>query len=239
MIRTAFILALFLSVGGAPALAQHSPQNPQTSSREYRGGGAGFFAIGTNVAQLSALNDRLDAAGYPAVGTRLLSLGGGGHRVVGGRFLIGGEGHGLITPSETFQDRNVSLSGGYGLATVGYLAVAHSKWRVYPQLGAGLGGFSLKIGSSDDDLFDDVLDDPNRESELNRGQFLVSLSLQGSYELSGPNEAGGFRIGLQAGYLLAPAAGDWTLGGNTLEDGPDAGFDGPFIRLLIGGGSIR
>ncbi len=231
----AFILALLLSVGSSPALAQQSPPNPQPSSHEYRGGEAGFFAIGTNVAQLNALNDRLDASGYPT----LLSLGGGGHRIVGGRFLIGGEGHGLITPSKTVQGRTVSLSGGYGLATVGYLAVAHSKWRVYPQVGAGLGGFSLTIGSADTAPFDDVLDDPNRESRLNRGQFLVSLSLQGSYELSGPNEAGGFRIGLQAGYLLAPAAGDWTLGGHQLGDGPDAGFDGPFLRLLIGGGSIR
>lgn len=234
MIRFFLTLALLLLVGGSPALAQQPA--PDLSS-EHRGG-AGFFAIGTNIAQLGSLNDRLGASGYPSFGTRLLSLGGGGYRIIGGRFLLGGEGHGVLAPTNTSQGRHVSLRGGYGLATLGYLAVVHPRWQVHPKIGTGLGGFSVQIGNADDTTFDDILDDPNREAELNRGQFLMSLSLQVAYRLSDPN-GGGFHIGLQAGYLLAPAGSDWTLGGRTLENGPEAGLGGPFFRLLLGGGHIQ
>lgn len=234
MIRFVLTSALLLLIPGAPALAQ---QPAPDMSQEHRGG-AGFIAIGTNVGQFGSLNNRLRASGYPSFDTRLLSLGGGGYRTIGGRFLLGGEGYGVLTPSNTSRGRRVSLGGGYGLATIGYLAVAHSKWQVYPQVGAGLGGFSVRIGNADNAAFEDVLDDPNRESELNRGQFLLSLSLQGAYTFRSTNE-GGFHVGLQAGYLFAPADGDWTLDGNSLDGGPEAGFDGPFLRLLIGGGSIR
>ena len=234
MIRFVLTLTLLLLVSGAPALAQQpAPDMPQGHR-----GGAGFIAIGTNVAQFNSLNDRLEASGYPSFGTRLLSLGGGGYRTIGGRFLLGGEGYGVLTPSNTSRGRRVSLGGGYGLATVGYLAIVRPQWRVYPQVGAGLGGFSVQIGSADNAAFDDVLDDPSRESELNRGQFLLSLSLQGAYTFRSTNE-GGFHVGLQAGYLFAPADSDWTLDGDPIDGGPEAGFDGPYVRLLIGGGSIR
>jgi len=132
----------------------------------------------------------------------------------------------------------VTLSGGYGLATVGYLAVARSGWQVYPQVGVGLGGVSVEIGSADGANFDDVLDAPNREARLNRGQLLASLALHATYTLGAPEGASGFRIGLQVGYLFAPAHGDWTMGGHTLPGGPEAGLDGAFFRLLLGGGSL-
>jgi hypothetical protein len=223
------------------AHAQHGADDDHHDDRdhhaEHREGGAGYFAIGTNVLGVDALNDRLDAFGYPTFGSAFLSLGGGGYGVVGGRVLLGGEGHGLIRPSQSVGGRDVSVGGGYGLATIGYLAVAQSNWRVYPQLGVGAGGFSVDIGSAGAATeFDDVLDDPNRSAELSRGSLLVSLALNATYELSGPGEAGGFRIGVQAGYLFAPYSSDWRLDQDALSDGPDAGFDGPFIRLLIGGG---
>lgn len=233
MPRWTLTLVLFLSMSGSYAVAQDT-----SSDRKATEGGAGFFAIGMTRAGLGTLNDRLDAAGYPTFGTRLLSFGGGGYTLVGGRVLIGGEGHGVFAPSETVQGRDVTLGGGYGLATVGYLAVARSGWQVYPQVGVGLGGVSVEIGSADGANFDDVLDAPNREARLNRGQLLASLALHATYTLGAPEGASGFRIGLQVGYLFAPAHGDWTMGGHTLPGGPEAGLDGAFFRLLLGGGSL-
>jgi len=110
---------------------------------------------------------------------------------------------------------------------------------VYPQLGLGAGGFTVDIGSAGTATdFDEVLDDPNRRAELTRGSLLVSLALNATYTLSGANEAGGFRIGVQAGYLFAAYSGDWQLDEDALANGPDAGFGGPFVRLLLGGGGV-
>jgi len=61
---------LFLSMSGSYAVAQDT-----SSDRKATEGGTGFFAIGMTRAGLGTLNDRLDAAGYPTFGTRLLSLG--------------------------------------------------------------------------------------------------------------------------------------------------------------------
>lgn len=218
---------------------QEAPdEGPPSAADE---GGAGYFAIGTNVIGIDALNDRLESFGYPTFGSAFLSLGGGGYGLVGGRFLLGGEGHGLIRPAQSVQGRTVSVGGGYGLFTLGYQAWTSPTTRVYPQVGVGAGGLTVDIGSTGEATdFDDVLDDPNRRAELTRGSLLVSLAVNLTYEaFSAPDEEGGFRIGLQAGYLLAPLSSDWQLDDAALDDGPDAGFGGPFVRLLIGGGGGR
>lgn len=242
-LSTLCCIILVLVVGarapGQLATAQETPDpDPSPAVDE---GGAGFFAIGTNVIGIDALNDRLESFGYPTFGSAFLSLGGGGYGLVGGRFVLGGEGHGLIRPAQSVGGREVTAGGGYGLATLGYLAVAQSNWRVYPQVGVGAGGLTLDIGSTGAVTdFDDVLDDPNRRAELTRGSLLVSLAVNLTYDaFSAPEDEGGFRVGLQAGYLLAPLSSDWQLDDATLDDGPDAGFGGPFVRLLIGGGSGR
>lgn len=239
--RWMLVVSCFVMLGAfadAPsAYAQDVEDEDEPDQTEYREGGAGFFAIGTNVINIDALNDRLAAFGYPTYGSSFLSLGGGGYGVVGGRVLLGGEGYGLIRPAQSVQGRDVSVGGGYGLATLGYLAWSDTQLRVYPQVGIGAGGFTVDIGSVGDiNDFDDVLDDPNRRAELTRGSLLVSLGVGATYAFSQPDESGGFRIGLQAGYLFAPYSSDWQLDDASLDNGPDAGFDGPFIRLLIGGG---
>lgn len=219
------------------AHAQDVENEDEPDQTEYREEGAGFFAIGTNVISIDALNDRLAAFGYPTYGSAFLSLGGGGYGVVGGRVLLGGEGYGLIRPSQSVRGRDVSVGGGYGLATLGYLAWSDTQLRVYPQVGIGAGGFTVDIGSAGDaNDFDDVLNRPNRRAELTQGSLLVSLGMGATYEFSRADESGGFRIGLQVGYLLALYDSEWQLDDASLDDGPDAGFDGPFIRLLIGGG---
>ncbi len=241
--RSLLAITVALTAFVPPAHAQDDSGHEHHADHhhaEYREGGAGYFAIGTNVLGIGALNDRLESVGYPTFGSAFLSLGGGGYGIVGGRVLLGGEGHGLIRPSQSVGGRDVSVGGGYGLATLGYLAVSQSNGRVYPQVGLGAGGFTVDLGSAGTATeFDEVLDDPNRRAELSRGSLLVSLALNATYEFSTSKEAGGFRVGLQAGYLFAPYSSDWQLDEDTLADGPDAGFDGPFIRLLIGGGGGR
>lgn len=72
-------------------------------------GGAGYFAAGLHFPGLQ----------LPGRGTaRFFSVGGSGYGVVGGRLLIGGAGHRLLTSGGGFGREGVSAGGNYGLFTV-------------------------------------------------------------------------------------------------------------------------
>ncbi|MFB6273995.1 MAG: hypothetical protein ABEL51_13985 [Salinibacter sp.] len=235
---------LFLALGAAVTV--HAQDQEESSQEEpcqenscqetaASNGGAGFFSIGVQFADLAALNNRLSSKGYPTFSSEMVSIGGGGYTVLN-RFLIGGQGHGLITGEQGYNGRDVSVGGGYGLFTLGYLFRPTSNLHVYPQVGLGGGGVRLEIGSRGDaENFDDVLNDPNRSASVGRASLLVSLGGGLEYQFGGPEEHGGLRLGLRAGYLVSALNSDWQINTTTLSGGPDATLQGPFIRLTIGG----
>lgn len=157
-----------------------------------------------------------------------MTIGGGGYGVYNGVFMIGGEGYGVFSGENAYQGRSASLGGGYGFFNLGYLKRLTPDLRVYPMFGIEGGGLNLNIGSTGEaGSFDNVLQDPDRQATLGRGYFLVSLSGGAEYQV------GGVRIGLRAGYMLAPYSSAWHLDDNAPGDGPDASLAGPFVRLLI------
>jgi len=226
---------LGLAVLAVPPAQAQSNATADASQPEMEKSGNGFFGIGVNGVNLAPLNDRLGGAGYPTFPTELLAVGGGGYGVVADRLMVGGTGYGLIAPSRADQGREVSVRGGYGLFTMGYRFQPDDQLVVYPQVGVGGGGLSLDIGSTGADDFDDVLNQPNREASLQKGSVLVSLGAGAEYRLGTPEEPGGVRLGLRAGYILAPYSSDWALGEDRLSGGPDATFSGPYVRLTISG----
>ena len=182
---------------------------------------------------------RPDATAFPTIlsGVQLSSgdAAEGGGRAIR-RLMLGGEGHGLLTADGSFQGRNVSVGGGYGLFNLGYLFRPASGLRVYPLLGLGGGGLQLDIenaGTADD--FDDVLDNPNRSASVGQASFLVSLGGGLEYQFGTPGEGRTARLGLRAGYMVSALRSDWQLGDSALAGGPDASLQGPFLRLTIGG----
>lgn len=225
---------LLLGVGAVTTVhAQTSPEAPPSDDTT-EAEGAGFFAIGTHFTDLAPLNNRLDEAGYPTFASEMISIGGGGYGVTN-RILLGGEGHGLITANKGFNSRDVSVGGGYGLFTLGYLFQPRPSLRIYPQVGFGGGGLLLDIGSQGDaGDFDEVLNNPNRSASVGRASLLASIGAGLEYEFSGPGEKGGFRLGLRTGYMLSPLNSDWQIDETTLSGGPDATLRGPFLRLTIG-----
>lgn len=231
----ALVSTLLLSLGAlATVQAQDSDDAPPSDERR-QVGGAGFFAIGTNVTDIGPLNDRLRAAGYPTFSSEMVSIGGGGYGVVANRFLLGGEGYGLLTGDAGYQGRTVSVGGGYGLFTLGYLAHAGPHLRAYPQIGLGGGGLRMEISSTGADDFDDVLDNPSRSASVGTASMVVSLGAGLEYHVRGHGEEAGFSIGLRAGYLFSTLRSDWQLDESSLSGGPDASMGGPFIRLILGG----
>ncbi len=208
-----------------------------------KGEGRGYFMIGGNSLDMDELNSRLKDNGYAEFSDSPISLGGGGHGIVRERIVIGGEGHALLGRAEQSTiggvDYGTKFSAGYGFFDVGVLAMRTGGLDVYPLLGLGGGGVSLDITQSEIGSFDELLQDPNRSTNLSTWCFLINLGLGIDYlAVLGESERGegGIVIGLRSGYILAPFHGDWHFKGETLPGGPDPGLTGAYIRLTIGGG---
>lgn len=226
------LIALALLLVGA-----HTPAEAQWRSGP---AGRGYFAVGAQGLDVSELNARFTAADYPAVDDRLLSLGGGG-LVSRGRLLMGGEGHGVIGPRHSAQndDLSVRVAGGYGMFVLGYALHRQGGLDVFPHIGLGGGGLSITIDERSAPTFDDVLENPRRGARIGSGQFLLNAGLGLDYTFRGQSRRarrGGPVVGVRAGYMYAPMTAEWVTGTGTLPGGPDAGFTGPYLRLVIGGG---
>ncbi len=235
LVRAACVLALAL-----PLLAP-TPGSAQDEDLRSGRSGRGFFQAGFLRLDVDDINSALAGSGFPTLDRSTVTLGGGGY-ATRGRFVIGGEGHGLLSDAQPAADGSiqVGLDGGFGLFKVGYLAYSESGLDVYPMVGIGGGGVSVSIVERSAPTFQDVLADPARSSRLSTGMFLLDLSVAADYRFtrrrSEDGGSGGLLVGLQAGYVFAPGSTNWTLDEiNGVAGGPDLGVQGLYIRLSLGG----
>lgn len=207
------------------------------------GVGMGYSMFGTSTLDLDALNSRLESKGYPGLSDNFFTTGGGGHAVINDRIIIGGEGHALLGDEVTSGNYESSISAGYGFFDVGYIVYSKNQLRVYPLLGIGGGGMTLKIKEKTGSLsFDDVLDNPARSVNLTTGGFLLSFAVGMDYLLilGGDEEGeGGLVFGLRAGYTISPFERGWEMDELELSGAPEMGITGPFVRFMFGGGGME
>lgn len=230
--RTGLLLAVLSVINATLACDAASAQN---RSRGNRGSGSGFFAIGGSVLDIRDLNRRLEVSGFPTFDRTVLTIGGGGYGVTGGNLMLGGEGYGQIAGDEVHEGRTVSLHGGYGLFNVGYMLEPTRRTRAYPMLGIGGGGIELRIGPRPAETsFDDVLENPDRSSNLSRASFLFSVG--GGFEYRPSMRRHGVILGIRGGYLFDHSTESWELDDYGVSSGPDASQAGPYLRFTIGAG---
>lgn len=201
-------------------------------------GGVGFFMPGVSILTISKINSSLENKNYPKFGNTFTSFGGGGHAIIS-NFIIGGEGHGLVGKEITTDKRMVNLSSGYGIANLGYILYEKHGLMVYPILGFGGGGLSLSITERTIPTFDQVIDSLKGHVELSTGSFVLNFALGADYLISfdkNANTRGGVLVGIRAGIIYTPIAGNWTMDENKVSGGPETGINGVYLRFLIGGG---
>lgn len=221
------------------AQAQETAQEMAVHNK--KGGGRGYFMFGGSIIDIKSLNSKLDSKGYPKFPDNFISLGGGGHGIIG-KVIIGGEGHGLIGRETTGGSKTykTSISAGYGFFNFGYIVYSTKGLSVYPLLGLGGGGMSFKIVERETiPSFDDVLNNPKRSANLSTSGFLLNLALGTDYLLKleeDKKREGGLVFGLRIGYTFALIKGSWKMDGIEISGGPEIGITGPYIRLMIGGG---
>jgi hypothetical protein len=247
-------LALFVS--GA-ALAEEEATPAEVTGREARPGrhhhfasGAGYFLAGARWLNTDVLLDRLGTAARPyerapGAGDPFLLLGGGGHRAMG-RWLMGGEGYGLRQRDEVARsgDFRVDVSGGYGLFRLGYALVSTPRLSLYALGGIGGGAVAVSFYPEQGASFDELMENPARQTTIGRGGLLLDVGLGADYRLllggRSPHHQPFILLGLRAGWLFMPVAGSWNSMGGRVTGGPDFGLGGPGATLSVGfGGLVR
>jgi hypothetical protein len=235
IIRRSFLFCAFIlsiSLGAATAQAV-----------DLRAGGGGGFMIGTQWLELGDLNRDLRTGGYDTFNESSLFYGGAGYGFIGERLVFGGEGGGFSQEASTgsYLQR---LEGGYGMFTAGYVVFSRWGFNIFPQVGLGWGGVSLRITERSVPTFDEILAIPTRESYLSAGNFMMQGALGIDYRLNlrvleKTEGEGGLLFGVRFGYGYTFGESDWSMGEINVVDGPDVGINGFFIRFLIGGWGVE
>ncbi len=205
-------------------------------------GGVGYFMAGYTGFNLGSMNTQLTNNGYPELTNGSFTFGGGGH-FVHKNFIIGGEGHGLSNSSASNTNYNLNISGGYGFFNLGYILYHNPTLNIYPMLGFGGGGASIAITDKNKlpENFDDLLDDPTRESYITNGGFMINFSIGADFFISGiktESASGGWLMGIKAGYILNTGGDDWYFNNEKITGSPNADISGPYVRLTFGGGGL-
>ena len=215
-----------------------------------QGGGFGHFQAGMNLGYFPSLTKYL---GKPEVlGDSYapqnggIQLGGGGYGIVG-KLLLGGSGYfSGFNPVKT-DSASVTLSCGTGLFNIGYLMKSSDRWLLFPFVGIGGSGITLKLANQTDSggiYFDSERGIGYGEmSRLSLGGIAYELGLSLKYfitRLSEDNLHGGLMIGLDLGCQNSVfTSNKWADGkGQTLR-GPSSlqGFL-PYVRITVGGGGV-
>lgn len=227
--QTHTLLASLLALGSAAALGAQAP----------RAGYSAFVGAGASSIRAGALNDQLAAGGYPTFGSGGPAVSLAAYRLMRSGIMLGGEWHFISVGDGEHQGRDVGLGAGYGTLGLAYAFQPVSRIRLYPRLGAGVGGMGLwretavpgpAVG------FDDWLAAPDSDPEyatLSQASMVVDLGA--GAELAVRRDGlGGPVVGFRLGYLLAPFDQGWTSDGRDITGAPEATVAGPYVRVMLG-----
>jgi opacity protein-like surface antigen len=200
-------------------------------------GGGGGFEIGYGSFPVTDLETFLPS-GFAFQNDHLI-LGGGGFSFRD-RFVLGGSGYALNGNDINNDSLDISTSGGYGTFNFGYIIVDKAKFKLYPLIGIGGGGYSVSIAKRKNVTATEVAQDPGQEIEISNGGLIMDFSVNLNFlPLLNPDEDkrgyGGFMTGLKAGFLYQFPSSEWSFRGGSVTNSPDFGIRGFYVKLIIGG----
>lgn len=254
------LLALAFFLGSNPANAQGNNDETKTV------GGFGHFFIGPAFIQSKKVNDylkRSDVMGSSySPATFGYTIGGEGAAILN-RFIIGGGGFGVVTPSISTDSSRAQAAMGGGYFKVGYIFHQKPNTFMYGYASFGGSGYSLQLSNLGDSTpinFNRKYPTlPGKKDYFSFGGFLfdfgVSLKTIAVGNVSkDAKKKGGFMIGVDLGCAVTLPISDWESGNNNNNNNnnnntnnrvvvtgpstPSAMFS-PYFRLTIGGGGFR
>ncbi|MDZ7846459.1 MAG: hypothetical protein U5L96_06670 [Owenweeksia sp.] len=145
----------------------------QESSSAARMGGGGF-TVGYGSFPVSDLESFVPA-GFNFSNDHLM-LGGAGYSMID-RFVIGGSGSSVLGDEVNNDSLKMGLSGGYGTFDFGYVIVNKKRFKLFPMIGIGGGGYSLSISKRGNVSRSELVAEPEREIEISNGGFMMDFSV--------------------------------------------------------------
>ncbi len=232
LIKYILLTGMFV-VGTISLLAQESNHQSIIGGSGHISAGLGFFDFGN-------INKRLVANDLPKIPQVSNSVGGGGHFMLG-KFVLGTSVQQYTPKRFQFDTIKLDVRAGYGFLEVGYVALTTPRVQLYPVVGIGIGGYTIKIATVDTNLtFDELLLDPKRGIELKSGGMLLNACLNLDFFLV-KHDASlpyGLLTGLEIGYTYMPKVGDWEVGGEPVKDSPKTNLNTFYVRIKLGGGGF-
>ncbi len=196
----------------------------------YGYGGFGHYSVGVARPDISKLREFLKQKGYSDFDNIFITTGGSGYAVFK-KFVIGGESNSLKTITTSSDSSTAYISGGYWQFNLGYLLYSNKMFNSYAIFGVGKDNLEITTVENFSGNFENIFDNPPKSAKYSTEGFFFTVSLQGDVFLYGLN------IGLRVGYGYS-LKGGWKVWDKDVSGGPKVGLDGPFIRLIIGGGII-
>jgi hypothetical protein len=235
---------LFVGAAVVAALGRVAPARAD----EAFAGGLGKGWIGAVGGHFGDVEDSLRAADRLGAGAGIgnagLAVGGGGFAMLGG-VVLGGGGFALLVPTTDGERGTADLVGGGGGVELGYALVRNREWIVYPAFGVGGFGFGLEVTNVSGlpiDLGNEVIRAGQRGTYeagfvfLDFGLRINRLLFFGGDDAAG---AGGFAVGVDAGFLANVMRGDWQNEAGVVVEGlSPARLTGGYMRLTVGGGGF-
>lgn len=239
MISRIAVAALALSVSVTASADAQQRRMDATSGRQAEGA----LFIGGSRLDLDDLNSRLTAHGYPEFGGDFPQVG-GLLGVTRQKLHLGLEFASGARPSEVRDDGRYrsTVRAGYGMFNVGYDAVAEGGFTLRPRVGVGAGALNLSIEDRQPASFDEVLIAPGRSVNLTGGSLLLDASVGATYRVRTGTTARGARslfVGVRGGYTTSVLHGGWREVHADVSGGPEAGWGGPHLEVMIGRSTSR
>ncbi len=190
------------------------------------------FAVGATSVDVSGINSSLVPDGYRRLDPTLVTLGFWG-ALPYGRWMFTADAHAFFPESNSLNDRVLETNGGRGFLGVAYSVVDASRFRLFPQLGLGLGGLDLSFSEPPSYVAEMQAMDRDVEHCTNL-DFMANTSLGASYAFTSTDGRWAPMMSLQAGYAWSLANSRWYSEGHTLKDVPSFSQTGPFVMLTLG-----
>ncbi len=193
-----------------------------------------YFAVGGARPDVEDMNDFLDNEGFPEVSENGLIIGFGSNGFFR-RFVTGLQFNGVWMDKGEEANMITRLTGIYGLISAGVNVLPlQNRPKLYPILDFGPG--LLKFVVRDEEIpFDDAIDTPIQTRSFWQGGLLLGGGVGFDYVLPFEKKGKNMAFGLRAGYVYDPTdRNSWQLHGTDVEDGPEASFTGPYVRLILG-----
>lgn len=197
---------------------------------------AGYLILGARNMNLTNLNHYLTGSGHPAVQNSTFTLGLGGH-VVHNKTVVGIE---IVRTRENPDTGsgafNTSARAAHTALNIGRLIFSNKGTMAYPYIGIGAGTLTMRITENNIDSFEDITD-YQKGSQAKRNNVLVNIGFATDYFYKYREKKKGQNnlfIGIRVGWLVSPFRSKWRVNNIAVDDGPNSGITGPYIRITVG-----